>query len=62
VDTSGFNGSFSGTPTLLATAGANTAFRGVALTPVPEPATVGCWPSAGCLPAPATLGAVAELR
>lgn len=33
VDASGYNGAFSGTPTLLATAAANTAFRGVALAP-----------------------------
>jgi hypothetical protein len=32
-DASGYNGAFAGTPTLLATAGANTAFRGVALAP-----------------------------
>ncbi len=35
VDTSGFGGAFSGTPEVLATAGANTAFRGVALAPNP---------------------------
>lgn len=34
VDSSGYNGAFSGTPTLLATAAANTAFRAVALAPV----------------------------
>jgi hypothetical protein len=33
VDTSGYNAAISGTPTLLATAGTNTAFRGVALAP-----------------------------
>ena len=33
VDASGFNGAFGGTPTLLATAGANKAFRGIALAP-----------------------------
>jgi choice-of-anchor C domain-containing protein len=33
TDTSGYNGTITGTPTLLATAAANTAFRGVALTP-----------------------------
>ncbi len=33
TDASGYNGAFSGTPTLLATASANTAFRGVALAP-----------------------------
>src|SRR5262249_1580816 len=37
VDSSGYNGAFSGTPTLLATAGTNTAFRGVALAPEPPP-------------------------
>ena len=45
-DTSGAAGTLTGTPTLLVTAGANTAFRGLALTPsvasaVPEPTTVG---------------------
>jgi len=39
LDASGYNGSFSGTPTLLATAATNTAFRGIALAPVPEPST-----------------------
>lgn len=34
VDPSGYNGAFSGTPVLLATAAANTAFRGIALSPV----------------------------
>lgn len=34
VDSSGYNGAFVGTPTLLATAAANTSFRGVALAPV----------------------------
>ncbi|MFN0095682.1 MAG: Ig-like domain-containing protein [Dehalococcoidia bacterium] len=34
TDASGYNGAFSGTPTLLATAATNTAFRGVALAPV----------------------------
>lgn len=33
VDSSGYGGTLSGQPTLLATAGANTAFRGVALAP-----------------------------
>jgi hypothetical protein len=33
VDSSGYNGAFSATPTLLATAATNTAFRGVALAP-----------------------------
>jgi hypothetical protein len=37
-DASGYQGSLSGTLTTLATAGANTAFRGVALAPIPEPA------------------------
>jgi len=35
ADDSGFNGAFAGTPSLLATAAANTAFRGVALAPQP---------------------------
>jgi hypothetical protein len=35
VDSSGFNAAFSATPSLLATSGANTAFRGVALAPRP---------------------------
>lgn len=34
TDTSGYNGTFTSSPTLLATAGTNTAFRGVALAPV----------------------------
>ncbi len=34
VDASGYNGAFTGTPTLLATAATNTAFRGIALAPV----------------------------
>lgn len=33
VDASGYNGAFTGVPSLLATAAANTAFRGVALAP-----------------------------
>jgi hypothetical protein len=33
VDSSGYNGAFSGTPAVLATAGTNIAFRGVALAP-----------------------------
>ena len=33
TDGSGYNGAFAATPTVLATAGANTAFRGVALAP-----------------------------
>ena len=33
IDTGGYNGAFSGSPTVLATAAANTAFRGVALAP-----------------------------
>jgi hypothetical protein len=35
VDASGFNGALTATPTLLATAGTNTVFRGVALAPHP---------------------------
>ena len=46
TDSSGAAGTLTGTPTSLATAGANTAFRGVAFAPtattlVPEPATLG---------------------
>ncbi|MBP7998467.1 MAG: hypothetical protein KA314_04055 [Chloroflexi bacterium] len=33
VDSSGYNGTFSGTPTILANAATNTAFRGIALAP-----------------------------
>ncbi len=33
TDASGYNGAFTGTPTLLATAATNTAFRGIALAP-----------------------------
>jgi hypothetical protein len=39
-DPSGYNGAFTATPTLLATALTNTAFRGVEFVPVPEPTTV----------------------
>jgi hypothetical protein len=35
TDASGYNGAFSGTPTVLSTAAANTAYRGVALMPQP---------------------------
>lgn len=35
VDTSGYNGAFAGTPSLLVSAAANSAFRGVALAPSP---------------------------
>ena len=41
TDNSGYNGALSGTPTLLATAPANTAFRGVALAPIPPPPAEG---------------------
>jgi len=41
TDTSGYQGTFSGSLTILANAGANTAFRGVAMAPVPEPAVLG---------------------
>jgi len=42
TDSSGYNGALTGTPTVLATAGANQEFRGVALTPlVPEPSMLG---------------------
>ena len=37
VDASGYDGAFAGTPTLRATAAANTAFRGVALVPEATP-------------------------
>jgi hypothetical protein len=42
LDASGYNGAFTGTPTVLATAGNQTAFRGVAFAPVavPEPSTL----------------------
>ena len=40
VDSSGYNGAFSGTPTLLATAPTNTAFRGVAFAPGTGPTTI----------------------
>jgi hypothetical protein len=35
ADTSGYNGAFAATPTVLVTASTNTAFRGVALAPTP---------------------------
>ncbi len=41
TDTSGYQGTLSGTLTTLATAGANTAYRGVAMAPVPEPTVLG---------------------
>ena len=37
TDASGYNGAFSGIPSVLAFASINTAFRGVAFAPVPEP-------------------------
>jgi hypothetical protein len=40
TDATGFNGAFAGTPTVLATAPANTAFRGVDIAPVPEPGSL----------------------
>ena len=40
VDTGGYNASISGSFTLMATAGTNTAFRGVAFVPVPEPSAI----------------------
>src|SRR5262249_37188221 len=40
TDSTGYNGAFGGTPTLLATAGANTAFRGVAFAPVAPQVTI----------------------
>lgn len=39
TDGAGYNGAFAGTPTLLATAAANTAFRGLAFAPEPPPST-----------------------
>ena len=39
TDSSGYDGTFASSVTTLATAGTNTAFRGVALLPVPEPGT-----------------------
>ena len=52
-DTSGYNGAFSGTPTILATASTNTAFRGVALSPV-APSTTADLTIALTAPASAT--------
>lgn len=40
VDATGYNGAFAGSPLLLATAATNTAFRGIALAPVPEPSSI----------------------
>lgn len=40
LDTSGYNATLTGTPTLVATAATNTAFRGVALAPLQAPAPV----------------------
>ena len=40
TDSSGYNGTFVGAASLLASAGANTAFRGVAFAAIPEPAAV----------------------
>jgi hypothetical protein len=55
TDSTGFAGTFAGTPSLLETAGTNEAFRGVAFAPVqaavPEPASLGL-----LLAAAATLG------
>jgi hypothetical protein len=48
VDASGFNGILSGVPVPIATAAANTAFRGVAMAPVaPPPPSFSVTPSAG---------------
>jgi hypothetical protein len=41
VDNSGFGGTLSAAATLLASAGTNQVFRGVAFTPVPEPTSLG---------------------
>jgi len=40
TDSSGYDGTLTGTPTLLASATTNTAFRGVVVTAVPEPGTL----------------------
>ncbi|MCX7848360.1 MAG: hypothetical protein N2595_10070 [bacterium] len=40
TDSSGYQGTLTGTLTVLATAAPNTAFRGVALAPIPEPGTL----------------------
>ena len=37
LDSSGYNGAFAGSPTVLSTASTNTAFRGVAYVPVAIP-------------------------
>jgi hypothetical protein len=42
VDATGYDGAFVGAPTLLATAAANEAFRGVAYVPVPVPEPSSC--------------------
>ncbi len=39
IDSSGYNGAFAATPTLMTTAAANISFRGVALTPINTPPT-----------------------
>lgn len=49
VDSSGYNGAFTGTPTDLVTAGTNIAFRGVAAVPVPEPSTLAILSSLGAV-------------
>lgn len=49
TDTSGYQGTLSGTLTTLATAGANTAFRGVALAPIPEPGVLAVAALAGLI-------------
>jgi MYXO-CTERM domain-containing protein len=43
TDASGYDGTFAGSATTLVTAASNTVFRGVALLPVPEPATWAMW-------------------
>jgi hypothetical protein len=40
IDSSGYNGAFTGTPTVLATAATNTAFRGVAFAPGTSPTAI----------------------
>src|SRR5262249_18035270 len=49
TDSSGYNGAFAGTPTLLATAGANTSFRGIAF--APESPSAANQPPVNTLPA-----------
>ena len=41
TDAAGYNGAFTGTPTVIATAPANTLFKGLDFAPVPEPSALG---------------------